>query len=825
MTSFEEQLVRQLIGYGSSLEQTAPDVLKTIVEAGRIGELESCLVSTVAQKDAEIERLCSNNYRSFVKSIDTLLGLRTEATMLLKSLRDLQQNLAKTGQHLYDARVALHEGERVLFIGIRSISALKDCLTALETAQKVILLAADGEHTESVRNLLYLRDQLLPRIESLPPPSIDYSSSLLDLKGIVLESPNFTAFPNQSSPLAISSRPSSPFSFNQDSILSGKLDELTASSGRYLPYNDIKASNSSKNLKQVQSISTIIRNWLPGAFDIARSHAREAVRWWLEVAHDAHQRIGELAFEKAHRKSLVIDELKSDYKRTGIDMTDLLRAFHIFELLGERLSFEKILASDRRAQAIVILESRVSLFDINYSMSSINLGFNANVATNKVMKNNRAVSSSTVNSIQLGTEIGYDAFLYRIVGFFTIEHALLSLPHGHLYPSTQSETLWNMALKQISSVIMNFGNNISESTDVISSAKNSESVASEFGKNLESSSTSVEKPCVDANACIRIKCLNVLFLRAMQSYGQLFNPTVMLDTLTALLYRFVDITKASIVRTIHEAFPSTPITKMPVNEAPKAKLAFSFLRDPDSPYHINDLATSFCFSRLVLLIGKELASFIIEYYSFLDGIPPQQGGDADDLIRVNVDSIASESLIAYAEILSKINTVEEAIQSIVDIECLRLIFIQDLPVLLSHQKNSRRSRHSFDEVAKRSLVPIGAESKTLKTLNLSEDRLLTIVNNQMDAIFISNPYNCVPKDASAGPNPAITRKLFFINIFAFSNSDQCVEMNFNLNNQLKRFGTFSKCNSDQNMEICLLNLCKEMRYSDMCLMYLYLIRN
>lgn len=99
---FDEQLINQLVIYDSGLDQTAAGVFKTVFAAGRQSEFLKALSAYAHSKDAEIERVCHQHFQLFVKSIDELLALRAEAAGLRAAVVEVQQELGRCGQLLYD---------------------------------------------------------------------------------------------------------------------------------------------------------------------------------------------------------------------------------------------------------------------------------------------------------------------------------------------------------------------------------------------------------------------------------------------------------------------------------------------------------------------------------------------------------------------------------------------------------------------------------------------------------------------------------------------------------------------------------------------------
>lgn len=313
---FEEQLINQLLMENASIDQTAPAIFKTVIAAGRQTEFLSALTAFAARKDKEIERTCHQHFQHFARSIDELLGLRREVAALKEAALGLQEELGQCGQLLLDTKVEMYE-TRKMYEGTRlTVSALGDCLAALNVAQQATLEISDRNYGQALRLMEQLQGSLLPRIEQFSFARKLYSWLPMQLSA----------------------------------IRAAALDELSAW------------------LEMVRSRGPLIGQ-------LAFERAQRRIERWKELYEGitTPTALNASAAEDTRSAAAYIDLVEMEREdaasiitaseQAQLDFGPLLQAVHLFDLMNRRDEFQALFAEYRRAQAKVIFDMPVSLKD------------------------------------------------------------------------------------------------------------------------------------------------------------------------------------------------------------------------------------------------------------------------------------------------------------------------------------------------------------------------------------------------------------------------------------------------------------------------------
>lgn len=129
-------------------------VLRAISSSRQRDAFVTTLSSYVAQKDAEIERVCRDNYGEFLASTEKLLRVRKGTANLQHTLATLNSEIQDKGAVLTDAKKELLESNRVASNIDESVQTLQDCLRVLDLANKINrLIAVDKNYYAALRSL------------------------------------------------------------------------------------------------------------------------------------------------------------------------------------------------------------------------------------------------------------------------------------------------------------------------------------------------------------------------------------------------------------------------------------------------------------------------------------------------------------------------------------------------------------------------------------------------------------------------------------------------------------------------------------------------
>jgi hypothetical protein len=146
------------IGGGGGGAAAGPDpvapVLRAISSSRQRDAFVSTLSSYVAQKDAEIERVCRDSYSDFLASTEKLLRVRKGTVNLKHTLSTMNSEIQAKGAVLTDAKKDLLETNRVASNIDESVQTLQDCLRVLDLANKINrLITVDQNYYAALRSL------------------------------------------------------------------------------------------------------------------------------------------------------------------------------------------------------------------------------------------------------------------------------------------------------------------------------------------------------------------------------------------------------------------------------------------------------------------------------------------------------------------------------------------------------------------------------------------------------------------------------------------------------------------------------------------------
>lgn len=146
-------------GAGSSVAAASgPDPVAPVLRAISSSRQRDAFVNTlsgyIAQKDAEIERVCTDNHSEFLASTEKLLRVRKGTVNLKHTLATLNSEIQGKGAVLSDAKKELLESNRVASNIDESVQTLQDCLRVLDLANKINrLITVDKNYYAALRSL------------------------------------------------------------------------------------------------------------------------------------------------------------------------------------------------------------------------------------------------------------------------------------------------------------------------------------------------------------------------------------------------------------------------------------------------------------------------------------------------------------------------------------------------------------------------------------------------------------------------------------------------------------------------------------------------
>lgn len=137
----------------SGPDPVAP-VLRAISTSKQREAFTDSLSSYIAQKDAEIERVCRDNYTDFLGSTEKLLKVRKGTVSLRTTLTGLNNEIQSKGTVVADSKRDLLESNRVANNIDETVQTLQACLRVLDLASKINrLISVDRNYYAALRSL------------------------------------------------------------------------------------------------------------------------------------------------------------------------------------------------------------------------------------------------------------------------------------------------------------------------------------------------------------------------------------------------------------------------------------------------------------------------------------------------------------------------------------------------------------------------------------------------------------------------------------------------------------------------------------------------
>ncbi|KZO94850.1 exocyst complex subunit Sec15-like protein [Calocera viscosa TUFC12733] len=146
-----------------NLEQLAP-IIKSVHESGRQDAFLRTLSGLIESKEAEIERICGDNYQDFVSSVSTLLTVRSYTANLRGRISEMDSSVSEVGNGLVKKKKALQQAKKTANNLDEAIDTLQACLRVLDLVNRVGDMVKNGRYYTALRSL--------DDIQSLPPSQL-----------------------------------------------------------------------------------------------------------------------------------------------------------------------------------------------------------------------------------------------------------------------------------------------------------------------------------------------------------------------------------------------------------------------------------------------------------------------------------------------------------------------------------------------------------------------------------------------------------------------------------------------------------------------------
>lgn len=133
-----------------NLEQLGPIIKQIHVNRQQEMYLRT-LQAVVDSKEAEIERICGENYQDFVNSVSTLFSIRSYTTNLRDKITSLDSSVAQVGKALVEKKKNLLQTKKTASNLDEAIDSLQACLRVLDMVNRVGDMIKEGKYWSALR--------------------------------------------------------------------------------------------------------------------------------------------------------------------------------------------------------------------------------------------------------------------------------------------------------------------------------------------------------------------------------------------------------------------------------------------------------------------------------------------------------------------------------------------------------------------------------------------------------------------------------------------------------------------------------------------------
>ncbi|KAF9472959.1 exocyst complex component, sec15 subunit [Pholiota conissans] len=285
-----------------NLEQLGP-IIKQIHTNRQQDAYLRTVQGLIDSKDAEIEKICSDNYNDFISSVSTLFTVKSYTDKMKENITSLDSSVAQLGGGLVEKKRALLQSKKTAANLDEAIDTLQACLRVLDVVDRVGEMIKEGKYWSALRSL--------EDIQSMPPTSLSQTPFFQHL---------------------LSSLPS----------LRGQIkDAVTASMKQWL--------------LEIRNISTEVGRL---AVEAMESRTR---RWRARREKDILLRSSRLgsAVELITYEKIEFNVLDND--KLHVDFKPLFQCIHIYTTLNSLSELQKSYQADRKAQSDLILPTPLPL--------------------------------------------------------------------------------------------------------------------------------------------------------------------------------------------------------------------------------------------------------------------------------------------------------------------------------------------------------------------------------------------------------------------------------------------------------------------------------
>ncbi|CCO31908.1 Exocyst complex component 6B AltName: Full=Exocyst complex component Sec15B [Rhizoctonia solani AG-1 IB] len=143
-------------------------LVKSVHDARQQDAFLRTVKGLIESKDADIEKICGDNYQDFAGSVSTLLTVRTYTVNLRDRINSLDQEVSQVGHGLASKKKALLKSKRTAGNLDEAIGTLQSCLRVLDMVNKVGEMIRDRKYWSALRTLEEIRSLPFSSISQTP---------------------------------------------------------------------------------------------------------------------------------------------------------------------------------------------------------------------------------------------------------------------------------------------------------------------------------------------------------------------------------------------------------------------------------------------------------------------------------------------------------------------------------------------------------------------------------------------------------------------------------------------------------------------------------
>jgi hypothetical protein len=133
-----------------NLEQLGP-IIKLIHSNRHQEAYLRTIQGLIESKDAEIERICSENYQDFIASVSTMFTVKAYTDAMKESIASLDGGVSQLGKGLVEKKKNLLQNKKLAGNLDEAIDTLQACLRILDVVDRVGQMIHEGNYWSALR--------------------------------------------------------------------------------------------------------------------------------------------------------------------------------------------------------------------------------------------------------------------------------------------------------------------------------------------------------------------------------------------------------------------------------------------------------------------------------------------------------------------------------------------------------------------------------------------------------------------------------------------------------------------------------------------------